>query len=229
MSLEFEKKLEAAAQSANEMYIDALNVCKTEVPKLFRFTFRDCSSSPLLNSEETAQFFSFITKLDSVKRMPELQIIKEDGFFRLNNLDQLKQMINELRPVIMNQKDKCNFNRINSFCYRKLSNEDPDQGLCIKVFSETNDDITGVYKSVLDEHAKAVRKLIENSEFDYLYNVVLQHADQERNPIFQKDYASGEINYKIIIHALKIIHIKKLLRFHYSLINQIVFPKMGSL
>jgi hypothetical protein len=129
----------------------------------------------------------------------------------------------------MNEKDSIHYEKIHRFCYEKLSNKNPNLGLCITVKGDNGDDLTEVFRTILGDKDKMVKLILKKSDFGYIYNGILQHSDHKYTKRFWEEYYSGKINYVFIKHALLLEHIKGCLYWHYRILNQLTFPKLGPL
>ena len=195
-----------------------------------RISFQFTSSAPreVLTDFERAQSVCFIAKYDSLPKIEKLKIIENDGKYHLGNLDFIRHALNEFRPFIMNQKDSIYYHKLQAFCHPKL-NADPTEGISITVDHENLGDITESFKISLGERVSAVRRILEESDFDYVFNGILQHSDHKFTDRFWKEYATGELNYVFIKHSGLLQPIKDLLFWHYQLFKVLTFPKLGPL
>ncbi|MDQ7984612.1 hypothetical protein QYS36_06640 [Pseudomonas sp. G34] len=193
-------------------------------------SFRYVISAPLdvLTDFERAQSFCFVTKYESLPTVDSVNIAEHKGRYFPNNIDDIKHVLNEYRPIIQNQGDSVHYQNIHAWCHKKLG-ADPTRYLSITVQHENGKDITTEFRASLAERVRAVRKILAECEFGYIYNGILQHSDHQYTERLWKEYINGELNYVLIKHATILGEIKDLLNWHYRLFNTLTFPKMGSL
>jgi hypothetical protein len=71
--------------------------------------------------------------------------------------------------------------------------------------------------------------LVDQFDYDYLYNGVLQHSDASYSERLLADYTSGELNYILVKHVLPLGTVHKWLEPWYRLAVALTFPKLGPL
>lgn len=101
--------------------------------------------------------------------------------------------------------------------------------LVITINHTKKGDITEKFTKFLDERCKSIRTIIDNLDFGFIYNGILQHSDHSYTKRYLDEYVSGDLNYTFIKHAQVLGAIKEWLTWHYKVINSITFPKMGPL
>lgn len=227
--LEIESRFKKVHEEAQHILDSAFTVAKTDLPEKISFEFVSSAPRDILTDFERAQSVFFITRYEALPTITNINIVEKDGKYFLANFPYVRYVLNEYRPIILNQKDSVYFGNIHKFCRQKLSNKDHSKDLSIKVHSIQGDDITDIFMKILDEKIKVIKRIIKHCEFDYIYNGILQHSDHRFTKRFLKDYISGEINYIFVKYAQLLEAIKELLVWHYKLINILTFPKMGSL
>jgi len=182
----------------------------------------------ILTDFERAQSVCFVIKYESLPVVDSVDIVEHKGKHYPNNIDYIRHVLNEYRPIVQNEDDSVYYQKIHAFCHLKLG-ADPKRDLSITVEHENGDDVTSDFKLNLGQRIRAIRKMIKECEFDYIYNGILQHSDHHYTQRFWKEYASGELNYVFIKHAKILEEIKDLLLWHYRVFNFLTFPKMGPL
>lgn len=222
-------KITLTIDDANRVVSLAQAIQVIKVKESFHFIFQHSAPSDILTDFERYQQVSFVTKYEHLPMLEEIIIKKVYEKFYLDNIDFIRHVINEYRTIIVNQNDSIYFNKIHSFCHLKLINRDPSLGLSITVKSINDEDITDTFVKVLGERIKAVRFILQNCEFDYIYNGILQHSDSVYIERYWDEYYTGKINYIFLKHALLLSYIKELLYWHYKIMNSITFPKLGPL
>ncbi|MBF7081865.1 hypothetical protein IT084_02605 [Desulfallas sp. Bu1-1] len=223
------KKISATIDDVKNIIQSSETIQETKVEGSFRFTFKHSAPTDILTALERAQQVSFVTKYEHLPILDAIEIIKLQGKFYLKNIDYIRHVLNEYRTIIANQNDSIFYTRIHGFCYQKLKNRDPSIGLSIIVEHVKTGDITDLFARILGERVRAVRTVLQNCEFDYIYNGILQHSDPDYTERYWDEYYTGKINYVFLKHALLLGYIKELLYWHYRIINSITFPKLGPL
>lgn len=211
------------------LFREASNLVTEKVIGPLRFKYATSAPKPLLDEYERAQSLCFVTKYDALPEVEEVDVVEHKGKFYPNNIDFFRHLLNEYRPIIQNESDSTHFNRINSLCKKFLANKDEAVGLCLTVTSSGGEDVTDQYKRVIDQRAKSIRFLLKHSEFDYLYNGILQHADHRHTKRYIHEYTSGELHYVFFKHATMCGFIKEQLASHHYLMKNISGVGMGPL
>ena len=228
---EVKRRIEKTIEEVNKIIGKVDEILETKIDGKVSFHFTHSAPTDILSSFERAQSVCFVTKYENLVGLEESGIMIEEykGRFYLRNIDYVRHILNEYRPIIMNKRDSIYYSKIHIFCRDKLLNEDPTKGLSVSVVHECGGDITGLFRKKMDENNKAINFIIENSEFDYIYNGILQHSDHRFTTRFWDDYCTGKINYIFLKHAWLLGYIKNLLYWHYKIINCMTFPKLGPL
>jgi hypothetical protein len=223
--------------------IERMHVIKIEVESLIKsstthqrttldkiqFQFHQSASKPLLSEFERALSVCFVAKYESLPKLDGVMVTEENGQYHFENLHQMRHIINEFRTIISNQSDSIYYQKIHKFIRGLLTNNDPSKDLVVDVLDENGKNVTDIFIKILDERIKSSRTIIENSDYKYIYNGILQHSDHEYTDRFWDEYMSGEINYVFLKHALILNPISDLLKWHYRIINSLTFPKLGNL
>jgi hypothetical protein len=159
-----------------------------------QFRFNHSADRTLLSDFERAQSVCFVTRYETLPIMDGILVTQnEDRSFNFDNLSFMRHILNEFRPIIINQSDSVYFHNIHNFVRGKLINNDPSQGLDLSVFNEHGNNVTIEFTRILDERIKSVRFLIDNCEIKYIYNGILQHSEHKYTDRFWDEYYSGEI------------------------------------
>lgn len=224
------RRINDTLNKTREIQKQSLTYQETFFGKGFYFVFQHSADSPLLSDFERALSVSFITKYDTAFMPDTINVKQGEGEnYYLSDIVYYRNLINEFRPVIKNYKDSIHFNNVHIFCRDKLLNREPNVGISVTVFDDNNKDVTTDFLKILNERINSIKYIIKNSDFDYLYNGVLQHSDHKHTERYWDEYVSGKINYVFLEHAFYIAMIKDHLELHYRLINQLTFPKLGPL
>jgi hypothetical protein len=200
----------------------------TKTPEKISLKYQTSAPRDVLTDFERAQSICFVTKYESLPIVNGVNIVEHKGKYFPNNIDDIKHVLNEYRPIIQNQGDSVHYQKIHAWCHKKLS-ADPTKDLSITVEQESGKDVTAEFRACLNERARAIRKILSECEFSYIYNGILQHSDHKYTERFWREYVNGELNYTFIKHATILGEIKDLLNWHYRLFNVLTFPKMGPL
>jgi hypothetical protein len=110
-----------------------------------------------------------------------------------------------------------------------MVNRDINKDLVITVYHTEEGGITNKFIQCLDERCKSIRTIMNNMDFSFIYNGILQHSDHRFTTRYMNEYVSGDLNYTFLKHALVLGALKDWLYLHYRILNSITFLKMGSL
>jgi hypothetical protein len=228
-----QQEIEQRIQRLNEevqQLVDKADADITEVIKgKISFQYEIRAPRDVLTRYERAQSLCFVTKYDSLPEPEPVDIREYKGQFYPNNIDAFRHLLNEYRPVIQNKKDSTHFSKIHALCRQKLENEDPSVDLSITVQLEDREDITKLFLTLLDQRNKAINILAGSCEFGYIYNGILQHSDHKYTRRYIAEYASGELHYVFLKHAMVCSHVKQGLSWHYYLLKVLSRVSMGPL
>lgn len=194
------------------------------------FRFSHYADSDIFSDLERAQSICFIVKYENLPELTNLNFVSsEEGQHYFGNINHIRHVINEFRPIVQNQRDSIYYNNVHSFLRSRLVNRDPTSGLVITVLDENENDVSQDFLTHLNAKRKNIQRVLERSEFSYIYNGILQHSEPSYSSRFLQDYQTGELNYIFLKHAYLLKIIKRELYWHYSTINFLTFPKMGPL
>ena len=212
--------------------IDDVDKSKPITKEKITLTYTQSAPLPICTQDERAQAICFVTKymhLPRIKISP-INISEKNNKFYLSDLHLMRYEINELRPIIFNKTDSIYFKKIHKYCRNKLNNADPNRGLSIKVeTAQSKQDITKAFLEVLDQNQKTIIDILNNSDFTYIYNGVLQHSDHKYSKRLLEDHHSGELQYILLKHPLLSNHIIEKLEPYFMILYQLNSLRMGSL
>jgi len=221
------ERLLSTYSEINEVFNEALAVQKTQLSGKISFKYEQSAPMDILSPFERAQSVCFIIKYEHLPTLENIDVSEYKGKFYLKNIDFIRHILNEYRPIVMNQNDSIYYAKIHKFCHEKLMNKNPSSGLSITVEHEKDGDITESFAKILGERNKSIKSILKRCEFDYIYNGILQHSDHKYTKRFWEEYYSGRINHIFIKHAFLLRHIQECLYWHYRILNQLTFPKLG--
>ena len=200
----------------------------TAIPERIAFRYESAVlNRDILSDYERAQSVSFVTRFDHLPTNLETHFTVDDkGEWRIANLWDLRQALNDFRPIIQNQSDSVHYQNVHNAWYQALRQTDKSKGTVVRVFDVEQSDVTDAYTKRLGERNQAIRHLIGSFDYDYLYNGFLQHSDPEifkeivsglrvgRNQLSAMEActASGRSDraFAAILHAHEIPHVPQL-------------------
>ncbi len=225
-----QSKLSDVLREVNEIGKGVGQIIETKMPKSFSFQIRTMVARDLLTEEEKAQAICFVSRYNHLPVIENTAIQEaEDGKYYFKEHNSLRLLLNEYRSILSNQSDSIHYSKINAYCCSLMKNRDETKGLVLTVLDECDRDITALFLKFLGEHNKAIKFILAQSNFGYLYNGILQHSDQRYAHQMLLDYASGEINYVFYKHCLLCKYAKDLLSWHFKIISQFTYPALGGL
>ncbi|EPM4287940.1 hypothetical protein ACTJ28_003703 [Vibrio alginolyticus] len=226
---EIQNKIELVHEQVNEIVAEAYSNIVTDISGEVRFKYAVTTASDVLTDFERAQSVSFVTRYDALPMIETVSVEEFEGKLYFGNMGEARHVLNEFRSIIQNKKDSIHYQQVHRFCREKLINMDQSKGLSIKAEHIDGSDVTDSFVQLLNEHNKAIKSILKNCEFDYIYNGILQHSDHRFTKRFWSEYSSGELNYVFMKHTIITRHIHELLRWHYYLFSVLTFPKLGPL
>ena len=184
-----------------------------------------------IDLEEKAQALGFVVRFQHLRDGDMSARFEVAGnTWRIENLWELRQMLNDLRPIIQNQHDRTFYTKINSVLQKRLRQTAPSDGVRYHVYDgSSGNDVSASYAAYLWETTRAISTILDRLECDYLFNGILQHSEPKHSPRLMADYASGEFNYVLWRHALVIGYIQERLTAYYNILKELNFPPLGSL
>ena len=197
----------------------------TEIPERIAFRYESAVlDRDILSDYERAQSVSFVTRFDHFPANLETHFTTDDrNNWRIANLWDLRQALNDFRSIIQNQSDSVHYQNVHNTWYKALRQTDKSKGTVVRVLDVEQHDVTDAYAKRLGERNQAIRHLISAFEYDYLYNGFLQHSDPKFSKRLFQDYMSGEINYLLWKHVLPLGILTGLLRPYYMLMRSLTF------
>lgn len=194
-----------------------------------KISFKYESSAPLpeMTPFERAQSICFVTRYEHLPILNRLAIVEHNGKHYLGNIGFVRHILNEYRSLVLNQSDSVYFANIHSFCHDKLANKEPAMGMSVSVSHEIEGDVTDILLKMIDERNKAIKYILKECEYDYIYNGILQHSEHKYTKRLIEEYHTGRLNHLFIKHAFLLGQIKELLWWHHYILNNLTFPKMG--
>ena len=233
LPLKIQEKLNALDRDVKKIVSCSHSCLKTRIDSQLSLLYSGQGTRNILTEYERAQAICFSIKYQSLPSFNNRLAIEQhtQGKFFPKNIDSIRHILNEYRPLIQNQNDSVYYSKIHSFCLKKLSTLELDshQDLKIRVIDSAGSDLTLSLTKGLNERKKAIEKVLAQCEFHYLYNGVLQHSDKKYSERFWEDYTSGNLHYLFIKHAKILTYIRDLLEWHYFIFENLTFPSMGSL
>lgn len=204
---------------------DAILVTKLSGELSFKYE----SSAPLpeMTQFERAQSICFVTRYKHLPTLKRFEIVEDNGKHYLGNIEFVRHILNEYRSLVSNKKDSVYFAKIHSFCHRKLVNKDSSKEMSVSVSHKTDGDVTDILLKMIGERNKAIKYILKECEYDYIYNGILQHSDHKYTRRLIEEYHTGRLNHLFIKHAFLLGQIKELLWWHYYMLNVLTFPKLG--
>jgi len=223
------EKIESIENEVVKVIQTAEKIQLTKISAPFNITYENAAPRDILTDDERAQSICFITRYESLPIADQIEIGELEGKYYLTNIDYIKHTLNEYRSIIQNKSDSIYYQKIHSFCRQKMVERDMSQDLVITIINNEEGDITDKFTKFLDERCKSIRTIIDNLEFGFIYNGILQHSDHRYTKRYLNEYVSGDLNYVFLKHAKVLETIKEWLNWHYRIMNTITFPKMGPL
>lgn len=203
----------------------------TEIPERIAFRYGSAVlGRDILSDYERAQSVSFVTRFDHFPTNLVTHFTNDNrNNWRIGNLWDLRQALNDFRSVIQNQSDSVHYQNVHNTWSKALRQTDKSKGTMVRVLDVEHRDVTEAYAKRLGERNQAIRHLISAFDYDYLYNGFLQHSDPKFSKRLFHDYISGEINYLLWKHVLPLGALAGLLRPYYILMRSLTFPSLGPL
>lgn len=195
--------------------------------------FRVTSSSPLplMPFELQAQSLTFIIRFD---HLPEFDSFvagrhPKTGLYYLNEIDSIRAALNEYRTIFFNQKDGIYFGRITNLYQQAFVPEEAGASMRFQAIDANDVDHSSEFLEHLKSRKKAIQHTIAHSDFDFIFNGVLQHSDGTHSMRMVKAYTDGSLSYTLLKNFILARGLKQFLSEHYCVINTLNFPAMGPL
>ncbi len=203
------------------------DILVTKLSGEMSFKYESSAPLPEMTQDERAQSICFVTRYKHLPTLKRLEIVEHKGKHHLGNVGFVRHVLNEYRSLVLNQNDSVYFAKIHSFCYRKLANKDSSKEMSVSVSHETDGDVTNTLLKMIGERNKAIKYILKNCEYDYIYNGILQHSEHKYAKRLIKEYHTGRLNHLFIKHAFLLGQIKELLWWHYYMLYNLTSPKLG--
>lgn len=153
-----QSKLNYVFNKVGRLSMRALELQTTEIGNV-RFTFRHSALGDVLTDDERFQQTCFVTRYETLPVLNVIDIEHHNGKFYFKNFKFMRQLLNEYRTIILNEKDSIYYKKIHHFCFKSMSNSDPKQGLSIQVRNEDNEDTTSSFLKFMGDQNKSIKKI----------------------------------------------------------------------
>jgi len=127
-----------------------------------------------------------------------------------NSEEKAKLLLNEMRPVLLNEKDSIHYNKIILIAKQMISGYHKTKTI-INVIDANGMYLNDEYIRTLRELAKHIKSIISKSDLDYVYNRLLQHSALEYQERYLQDFKNGLVKYILIKNAIIVSYIAGLL------------------
>ncbi|PYQ25373.1 MAG: hypothetical protein DMF56_27655 [Acidobacteria bacterium] len=211
---------------ADAIYDAALLHFTTNVP--LDPEVRITGDTTMISLEETAQALGFVVRVKHLR--DEDMSLRFGNDWSIENLWELRQILNDLRPIIQNQRDSTFYTKLNSTLQRRIRKTSPPDGVCYQMYDRSSgNNVSAEYATYLAETTQAIGTILGRLECDYLFNGILQHSEPRHSARLVADYASGEFNYVLWKHALVVTYIQERLDAYYHVLKELNFPPLRPL
>lgn len=194
--------------------------------------FSASSPLPLMSIEEQAQSLAFIIRYEHLPELDHFVAGRDptNGRFYLNEIGQIRAGLNEYRTIFYNQKDGISYGVITNLYQKGLCQRDSSIApMAIQVLNAKNEDVSADFLLHLKSRKKAIVKAVKNSDFDFIYNGVLQHSVSLHAMRMVRAYTDGSLAYLLLKNFIIAQGMKDMLSAHYRIIKMLNFPRMGPL
>jgi hypothetical protein len=186
---------------------------------------------PLMTWAEQAQSLAFIVRYE---HLPEIHNFvagrhPTSGRYYLNEIDKVRAALNEYRTIFFNKDDGIFYGKITNLYQKAFNPTHPNASMQIEALTAEGQDISAEYLSHLKSRKQAIQYAIKKSDFEYIFNGVLQHSDGQYAMQMVKQYTDGSLAYLLLKNFIIAQGLKNFLSEHYKVINVLNFPKMGPL
>jgi hypothetical protein len=221
-------------EEVDAIYDAAMRCFVTDVPRRISFKVSGNSSTnwngDLMPPEERAQAVSFIVRFEHLRDDLTVRIGPIGDEWHITNLWELRHMLNDVRPIIQNQKDCTYYTKVNATIQKRLRRTDTIEGMRLQVYEgDSENEVTLSWATYLGENTRAIAAILDRLDYGYLYNGILQHSDVTLSERFLRDYTSGEYNYVLWKHVIVLGQIQYWLTPYYRVLRILNFPALGSL
>lgn len=225
------EKLAAFNEEIHALITKAESFLTTELIQPVQLSFSGkVFGRDIITDYERAQQISFVSRFDHLPDECPVYLQKVGDAFYISNISEIRHTLNEYRPIIINENDPVYYQKLHNFCATKLKNKEGEVNkLCLRAKSFPDIEATVTFLQWIGDRNKAMRWLLEQLEFDYIYNGILQHHDDRFSKRFMAEYTSGELNFIFWKHAHILGFLKELIRPYYQVVHYLTFPKLGPL
>lgn len=225
-------KLRKCESEAHEILKEAeKKISDFETDKI-HLTVSSSSPLPIMSWEEQAQSLAFVVRYE---HLPEINSFvagrhPTTGRYYLNEIDQIRAALNEYRTIFFNRSDGIFYGAITNLYQKAFNPAQPDKApMQIVAQTASGQDVSSEYLKHLKSRKKAINDAVQNSDFNFIYNGVLQHADAQYAMQMVKQYTDGSLAYLLLKNVIIAQGLKDFLSEHYKVINVLNFPRMGPL
>lgn len=184
----------------------------------------------MLYWEELSQSMVFIIRYEHLPTLSNFVAGRHsNGNYYLNQTDDIRKALNEYRAIFFNKNDGISYGSITNLYHKAISNNDLHPRMKIETFDHENNNVSSNYLKHLKSRKKAIQNAINHSDFDFIFNGVLQHSDKKHASRMIKSYTDGSLTYLLLKNLIIAQGLKEFLREHYKLINTLHYPKIGPL
>lgn len=185
---------------------------------------------PLMPLDLQAQSLTFMVRFDHLPEIHDFVAGRHpSGRYYLNEIDKIRAALNEYRTIFFNKKDGVYFGRITNLYQRSFIEEPPGSSMRFSAIDRQGQDHSVDFLAHLKSRRKAIQHAINRSDFDFIFNSVLQHSDGQHAMRMVNAYTDGSLNYTLLKNFIIAQGLKEFLKQHYRVINTLNFPIMGSL
>jgi hypothetical protein len=219
-------RFRAMRTEADDIYDAALRCFATAVP--LDPEVRITGDTSRIDLAERAQALGFVVRFNHFR--DEDMSVRFANDWSIENLWELRQILNDLRPIIQNQSDSTYYTKINTTLQRRIRDTTPADGVRFEIYDRSSgNEISADYATYLWETTRAITTTLGRLECDYLFNGILQHSEPRHSARLLSDYASGEFNYILWKHALVVGQVQERLATYYDVLKELNFPPLGPL
>lgn len=186
---------------------------------------------PLMSYDLQAQSLTFIVRYDHLPKIDNFVagLHRQTGRYYLNEIDKIRAALNEYRTIFFNQNDGIYFGNITNLYQRAFVTEPPGSSMRFTAIDCDGFDHSEAFLDHLKSRRKAIQYAIKHSDFDFIFNGVLQHSDGKYAMRMVESYTDGSLTYILLKNFIIAQGLKDILREHYRVINTLNFPAMGAL
>ncbi len=224
-------RLRDCEEEALKILNDANGLITDFDPALVNLKVTSSSPLPLMPFELQAQSLTFIIRYD---HLPEFNSFvagrnPKTGLYYLIETDSIRAALNEYRTIFFNKQDGIYYGRITNVYQQAFVSEPVGASMRFEAIDADHVDHSDEFLEHLKSRKKAIQYTISHSDFDFIFNGVLQHSDGAYSMRMVKAYTDGSLAYTLLKNFILAQGMKGFLREHYRVINTLNFPSMGPL